>query len=220
MLTRWYFVGAFSPFFRGHAKRGTERREPYLSAEPYKSIIRGIIRLRYSLLPVWYTAFRESSVTGLPVTRQPQDLPSVCPSLMRGFRPQYIVLPKNESGFSIDDQYYIGSSGLLVKPITAACVTETTLYIGEDQVGEEPLINSYRRHLTSIVGLLRLLQRTCLPRFSGGSTRHSTGTSRTRPSSHSWWFHLTFPRTSAQFLALDGTRPIHPQGRSKPTWWR
>jgi alpha 1,3-glucosidase len=69
MLTRWYFVGAFSPFFRAHAKLGTERREPYLAAEPYKSIIRDIIRLRYSLLPVWYTAFRESSVTGLPVAR-------------------------------------------------------------------------------------------------------------------------------------------------------
>ena len=69
MLTRWYFVGAFSPFFRAHAKTGTQRREPYLSAEPYKSIIRDVIRLRYSLLPVWYTAFRESSVTGLPVAR-------------------------------------------------------------------------------------------------------------------------------------------------------
>jgi len=73
--------------------------------------------LRYSLLPVWYTAFRESSVTGLPVVR-----------------PQYVVLPKNEPGFSIDDQYYVGASGLLVKPITQPGVTETILYIGEDQV--------------------------------------------------------------------------------------
>jgi len=68
-------------------------------------------------LPVWYTAFRESSVTGLPVAR-----------------PQYVVLPKNEPGFSIDDQYYVGASGLLVKPITESGVTETTVYIGEDQV--------------------------------------------------------------------------------------
>jgi alpha 1,3-glucosidase len=49
------------------------------------------------------------------------------------------VLPKNEPGFSIDDQYYVGASGLLVKPITEASVTETTIYIGEDQVGEPPL---------------------------------------------------------------------------------
>jgi len=46
------------------------------------------------------------------------------------------VLPKNEAGFSIDDQYYVGASGLLVKPITESGVTETTVYIGEDQVGE------------------------------------------------------------------------------------
>ena len=46
------------------------------------------------------------------------------------------MLPKNELGFSIDDQYYVGASGLLVKPITEAGVTETTVYIGEDQVGE------------------------------------------------------------------------------------
>ena len=45
------------------------------------------------------------------------------------------MLPKNEPGFSIDDQYYVGASGLLVKPITEAGVTETTVYIGEDQVG-------------------------------------------------------------------------------------
>jgi len=45
------------------------------------------------------------------------------------------VLPKNEPGFSIDDQYYVGASGLLVKPITEAGVTETTVCIGEDQVG-------------------------------------------------------------------------------------
>ena len=56
--------------------------------------------------------------------------------LTSGHRPQYIVLPKNEAGFSVDDQYYIGASGLLVKPITGAGVTETTVYIGEDQVRE------------------------------------------------------------------------------------
>ena len=60
-------------------------------------------------------------------------------SLTRGCRPQYVVLPKNEPGFAIDDQYYVGASGLLVKPITEAGVTETTVYIGEDQVGETRL---------------------------------------------------------------------------------
>jgi mannosyl-oligosaccharide alpha-1,3-glucosidase len=69
MLVRWYWVGAFSPFFRAHAHLDSKRREPYLLDEPHKSTVRNILRLRYSLLPVWYTAFRETSVTGLPLLR-------------------------------------------------------------------------------------------------------------------------------------------------------
>ncbi|KAG6857890.1 hypothetical protein C0995_004376, partial [Termitomyces sp. Mi166 len=67
MLVRWYQVGAFAPFFRAHAHLDTKRREPFLLDQPYKGIVKDILRLRYSLLPVWYTAFRETSVTGLPV---------------------------------------------------------------------------------------------------------------------------------------------------------
>lgn len=69
MLTRWYQLGVFFPFFRAHAHIDTKRREPYLLEEPYKSIVRDLLHLRYSLLPVWYTAFRETSVTGMPLLR-------------------------------------------------------------------------------------------------------------------------------------------------------
>ncbi|KLO09715.1 glycoside hydrolase family 31 protein [Schizopora paradoxa] len=116
MLVRWYEVGAFGPFFRAHAHIDTKRREPYLLDEPYKSIIRDVLRLRYKLLPMWYTAFRETSVTGIPI-----------------LRPQFVMFPKDEAGFAIDDQYYIGSSGLLVKPVTEKGATEATVYLGEKQ---------------------------------------------------------------------------------------
>lgn len=69
MLVRWYQVGAFAPFFRAHAHIDTKRREPFLLAEPYKTVVRDIIRLRYSLLPIWYTEFRYSSVSGVPILR-------------------------------------------------------------------------------------------------------------------------------------------------------
>ncbi len=69
MLVRWYQVGAMAPFFRAHAHIDTKRREPYLLDQPYKDIVRDILRLRYTMLPVWYTAFRETTVTGLPVLR-------------------------------------------------------------------------------------------------------------------------------------------------------
>ncbi|KAJ7578310.1 glycoside hydrolase family 31 protein [Mycena floridula] len=117
MLVRWYQVGIFAPFFRAHAHIDTKRREPFLLDEPYKSIVRDLLRLRYSMLPIWYTAFREASVTGIPV-----------------LRPHYVVFPHDSEGFDLDDQYFIGSSGLLVKPITQKDVTETEVYIPEDQV--------------------------------------------------------------------------------------
>lgn len=69
MLVRWYQTGAFYPFFRAHAHIDTKRREPYLVAEPARGIIRDAIRLRYSLLPVWYTAFWQSHTLGLPIAR-------------------------------------------------------------------------------------------------------------------------------------------------------
>ncbi|KAF5365000.1 hypothetical protein D9757_011430 [Collybiopsis confluens] len=117
MLIRWYQVGIFSPFFRAHAHIDTKRREPFLLDEPYKSIVRDLLRLRYTMLPIWYTAFRENSVTGLPIVR-----------------PHYVVFPKDSTGFDIDDQFFIGSSGILVKPVTEKEQTEVTVYLPEDQV--------------------------------------------------------------------------------------
>ncbi len=69
MLVRWYQVGIFAPFFRAHAHIDTKRREPYLLDEPYKGIVKKFLKLRYSMLPVWYTLFREASVSGVPILR-------------------------------------------------------------------------------------------------------------------------------------------------------
>ncbi|KAF8750413.1 Galactose mutarotase-like [Rhizoctonia solani] len=72
------------------------------------------LALTYTLLPVWYTAFRETSVTGMPV-----------------LRPHYVVFPKDKQGFAIDDQYYIGNSGTFVKPITAPGLTRQVCTLRE-----------------------------------------------------------------------------------------
>ena len=116
-------------------------------------------------------------------------------------RPQYVVLPKNEAGFSIDDQYYVGASGLLVKPITKAGVTETTVYIGEDQVGKQHVKQVMSWMSDSVLGLLRLLQWTCLPRLGQGQEHYSARASRTRSSFHSWRFHCSLSRTGTQVLS-------------------
>ena len=136
MLVRWYQVGAFAPFFRAHAHIDTKRREPYLLDEPYQGMVRDILRLRYSMLPVWYTAFRETSVTGLPVLRFVRsNFRNETQRLMHFVcRPHYVMFPQDKQGFSIDNQYYIGSSGLLVKPVTDPDVEKTEVYLPEAQV--------------------------------------------------------------------------------------
>lgn len=112
LLTRWYQAGAFYPFFRAHAHIDTRRREPYLAGEPYTSIITQALRLRYQLLPAWYTAFHEASVSGVPIVR-----------------PHYYVHPGDEKAFGIDDQFYVGSTGLLSKPVVTEGAESVDIYL-------------------------------------------------------------------------------------------
>ena len=112
LLTRWYQAGIFNPFFRAHAHIDSRRREPYVPGHPYTGIITQAIRLRYQLLPAWYTAFHEASTTGAPI-----------------IRPHYYVHPSDEKGFAIDDQFYIGATGLLAKPVTTEGAESVDIYI-------------------------------------------------------------------------------------------
>jgi alpha 1,3-glucosidase len=114
LLTRWYQTGIFYPFFRAHAHIDSRRREPYLAGEPYMTIITQAIRLRYQLLPAWYTAFYQASAEGLPV-----------------IRPQYYIHPDDEQGFAIDDQLYLGSTGLLAKPVVTEGATSVDIYLAD-----------------------------------------------------------------------------------------
>lgn len=116
LLSRWYQAGIWYPFFRAHAHIDTRRREPYLISEPHRTIISQAIRLRYQLLPSWYTAFHEASVNGTPIVR-----------------PQYYMFPEDEEGFAIDDQLYLGATGLLAKPVVTENTFTTDIYIADDE---------------------------------------------------------------------------------------
>ncbi|PQE23768.1 glucosidase II alpha subunit protein [Rutstroemia sp. NJR-2017a BBW] len=117
LLTRWYQAGAFYPFFRGHAHIDTRRREPYLAGEPYTGIITQALRLRYALLPAWYTAFHEASTDGTPI-----------------IRPHYFVYPSDEAGFAIDDQFFIGGTGLLAKPVVTEGAESVDIYLPDSEL--------------------------------------------------------------------------------------
>eukprot|EP00042_Codosiga_hollandica_P024719 m.105695 g.105695 ORF g.105695 m.105695 type:complete len:978 (+) comp51655_c0_seq1:1641-4574(+) len=99
LLTRWFQLGAFQPFMREHSDKGTRSREPYLFDSATVSRMREAIRLRYSLLPYWYSVFDQCSQTGLPV-----------------MRPLWVEFPDDEVAFDEESEFMIGSS-LLIAPI-------------------------------------------------------------------------------------------------------
>jgi alpha 1,3-glucosidase len=126
MLVRWYQSGAFHPFFRAHAHIDTKRREPYLFDEPIRSYLRDAIRLRYSLLPAWYTGFFHASLSGSPIAK-----------------PHYVVFPDDAAGFAEDKQFFVSNSGLLVKPVVEEGATTASVYLADDQ----PYYNYFDRSI-------------------------------------------------------------------------
>ncbi|KAK4228773.1 2 subunit alpha glucosidase [Podospora fimiseda] len=117
LLTRWYQAGIFYPFFRGHAHIDARRREPYLMGEPYNTIIAAALRLRYSLLPSWYTAFHQAHVDGTPI-----------------IKPMFYTHPSEEGGLAIDDQFFVGNTGLLAKPVTEQDKESVDIWIPDNEV--------------------------------------------------------------------------------------
>jgi alpha 1,3-glucosidase len=70
----------------------------------------------YSLLPVWYTAFHRASFEGMPV-----------------IRPHFVMFPDDEAGFTIDDQFFLGDSGLLAKPVVNEGAQSVDVYLPDDE---------------------------------------------------------------------------------------
>ncbi|KAI5461534.1 glycosyl hydrolases family 31-domain-containing protein [Mariannaea sp. PMI_226] len=117
LQARWYQAGAFYPFFRAHAHIDSRRREPYLLGEPYTQIVTAALRLRYSLLPAWYTAFFEANRAGYPI-----------------IRPMFWTHPSEEAGFPIHDQFFLGSTGILVKPVVEKDKFSADIWIPDGEV--------------------------------------------------------------------------------------
>jgi alpha-glucosidase (family GH31 glycosyl hydrolase) len=67
LYTRWQQMGVFVPVMRAHGS-GVPT-EPINYQEPYKSIVRDYIKLRYRMLPYNYTLAYENTTTGMPLVR-------------------------------------------------------------------------------------------------------------------------------------------------------
>lgn len=115
LLLRWYQLGAYYPFFRGHAHHDTKRREPWLFGEKNTQLMREAIHVRYMLLPYFYTLFREANATGIPVVR-----------------PLWMEFPADEETFGNDEAFMVGNS-LLVQGIYTQGAKHVSVYLPGDE---------------------------------------------------------------------------------------
>ncbi|XP_059656314.1 probable glucan 1,3-alpha-glucosidase [Cornus florida] len=115
LLVRWYQLGAYYPFFRGHAHHDTKRREPWLFGERNTELLREAIHVRYMLLPYFYTLFREANISGIPVVR-----------------PLWMEFPADEATFRNDEAFMVGNS-ILVQGIYTERAKHASVYLPNGQ---------------------------------------------------------------------------------------
>ncbi|XP_057550322.1 probable glucan 1,3-alpha-glucosidase [Amaranthus tricolor] len=111
LLVRWYQLGAYYPFFRGHAHHDTKRREPWLFGERNTELMRDAIRTRYMLLPYFYTLFKEANTTGVPL-----------------MRPLWMEFPTDETTFNNDEAFMVGNS-IFVQGVYSEKAKHTSVYL-------------------------------------------------------------------------------------------
>ncbi|KAM3176995.1 hypothetical protein ACTXT7_005414 [Hymenolepis weldensis] len=111
LYTRWYQAGAFHPFLRSHAHIDTPNREPWTYGAQYVDAIREALRLRYSLLPYWYTLFA--------LSERDASLPMA---------PLFYHFPTDERTFAIDDTFMVGDA-LLVHPVVHENAQSVDVYL-------------------------------------------------------------------------------------------
>jgi alpha-glucosidase len=111
LFTRWLQMGVFLPFLRAHTYRGSPDQEPWSWGEPYLTINRRFIELRYRLLPYLYTAFWHCAQTGLPIVR----------SMLLAFQ-------DDTATHALDDQFMCGDA-FLVAPVIEEGATRRSVYL-------------------------------------------------------------------------------------------
>ncbi|KRY38687.1 Neutral alpha-glucosidase AB [Trichinella spiralis] len=115
LIVRWYQVGIFHSFFRVHSELNTRRREPWFFSEQTKALLRDIVRLRYSLLPYWYTGCYEHTKNGWPIVR-----------------PMWTEFPTDTALFNEEKQFMIGRC-LMARPVTEPGESSVHVYLPDEK---------------------------------------------------------------------------------------
>lgn len=113
LLVRWNQLSVFTPFFRNHTAVWTGDQEPWMHGEPFESLNRAAIELRYRMLPYIYTAFWQCSQTGMPM-----------------MRPLFLAFPGDPAACEAEDEFMFGDH-LLVAPMLGEGATRREIYLPE-----------------------------------------------------------------------------------------
>ncbi|MBW4688818.1 MAG: glycoside hydrolase family 31 protein [Komarekiella atlantica HA4396-MV6] len=96
LYLRWFQISCFMAFCRTHSADNTKPRTPWSFGEPTLSIIREFLRLRYRLMPYFYSLACVASQTGHPLVR-----------------PLFWADIDNSQLWSIDDAFLLGDALLV-----------------------------------------------------------------------------------------------------------
>ncbi|MEM1448035.1 MAG: glycoside hydrolase family 31 protein [Planctomycetota bacterium] len=102
LFVRWFELGAFLPFCRGHAEKGTPRKEPWVFGAEATGHVRAALERRMRLVPTLASLLALAHETGIPVCR-----------------PVWFADPADARLRSIDDAFLVGGD-LLVAPVVHA----------------------------------------------------------------------------------------------------
>jgi len=172
LFTRWIQMGTFSPFMRAHSAGDTKEREPWSFGEPFTSINRKFIELRYRLLPYLYSIFWEHHRYGFPILRplvmqEQEELSNhfrqdeftygdkilICPVLAPGQTSRNVYLPKgfwynfwteelSEGGKEVTVPTPLDTMPIFIKAGSVIPEYPVMQYVGEKEI-EEVKLNIY-----------------------------------------------------------------------------
>lgn len=112
LMARWLSLGIFTPLMRNHSAMGTRRQELY--AFDNKETLKGLVNLRYRLLPYIYSEFVKAAKGG---TMYASAL---------GF-----VWPEDELARRTEDQLMIGES-IMIAPVYEQNAAGRSVYLPEE----------------------------------------------------------------------------------------